>query len=145
MLTKLKNTVWLQPLWWLSVLYVWFGAFYPFLFTSHDENPNRSPSLWLTAAYILLLVGGILLFREKSYFRGIYTVCRALQTLGLLAILLVNHISGMTDSWLLLTLISGLTVVPYLGMWGLQVLWLQIALLLFSLALTILANLKPKK
>lgn len=146
MFRKLKNTPWLQPLWWLATLYVWFGSLYPFLFNSHDEYPmDIRPTPWLTAVYLLLLTAGVLLFREKPLYRGIYTTCRILQTLSLLSILLVNNIPHMSDSWWVLSLISSLIIIPYTAMYSLNLTWLQILLFLFSLSMTVLAILKPKK
>ncbi|MBQ7923277.1 MAG: hypothetical protein IJ325_12020 [Clostridia bacterium] len=144
MIEKIKNSKWLLPLWWLAVLYVWFGSLHPFLFDSHDLNPDTGPSPWLTAAYIMLLTAGILLFRHNPLFRGIFTACRTLQTLSLLLLILLNNIPAMADSLWGVSVISALTVIPYIGMYRLQLLWLHILLFLFSLCLTVLALLKKK-
>lgn len=143
MIKKLQGAKWLQPIWWLAVLYIWFGSLYPFLFGSHDLGQSIIPSPRLTVAYAMLLAAGIVLFGDKTLFRRIFLACRILQTLALLLLLLLTHISFSGD--LYIALISGLLILPYIGMYTLHRLPLQLILILYSLALTVITFLKGKK
>jgi len=122
---KTKNTGWVFPVWLLAVLYIWCGALYPFLFGSHDENGGvPTVSIWLSMAYILLLAAGLILFRNKRTFCGIFALCRSVQTVGVLFVYWIDN--------LYLAVVSVGTLVPFGGMLQYDFVLLRVGFILIS-------------